>query len=575
MNKKPRHSGRLEQTQNGQSGQSLVLVAVAMVVLLLFTGLALDTGMVYVRRIQLSRAVDAAALGAVVELPQGEDIAEVSARGLMAANGVNPGDLHDFRIETSEDPTESTNVMTVYGKWRIPTIFMRLIGIATVDVEASATAEFHSFISMFSGQTGESGKLGPVNLSIFGPWQTPSYGDAYSCVKTHQNGKPGDYRPDQDPDAEDNPYHDDFPDGYPFSVHIPASVNGWVRVEILDPDCYNKSHGHNIVMTNTYPLPPSEPVTDTVYDDENWADAYSIDRGIQDPNQFWFVRMDEIREYAGHVGGDYHSYDHSYSTRTEYRLYYLAERADDSVEKVLIASYMGEPDGWHTDLTWVCPGGSAPNDPHSGVTGYNGFPASFEVNTNNLTDIVLEDDGSRSLFLEVQGVSGWSENGFDLWAGPATDENINMPAGVNERNLYIEQQRAQGVQTPHDSSGMVVYGSGVLPLNVNQSTMYTVTLAYIPPEAAGIHVRVYHWDTDVGGQSITYKFEGYPTEYPGVLSGGNSWKPPETGYDRLQVPGDFVGGFLYAQYRVGRQHTSTWRLEYEEPVDDTFVRLTD
>jgi hypothetical protein len=98
--------------------------------------------------------------------------------------------------------------------------------------------------------------------------------------------------------------------------------------------------------------------------------------------------------------------------------------------------------------------------------------------------------------------------------------------------------------------------------------------------AAGIDICVYHWDTDVGGTSIYYSFEDYPGETKGVLSGGNGWIPPSNsgndlplGCDPVSVPDDFTGGFLYARYQMGSQDTSVWRLEYQSPVGDSFVRL--
>ncbi|MFZ5917088.1 MAG: pilus assembly protein TadG-related protein [Chloroflexota bacterium] len=52
-----------------ERGQSLIIMAFAFVALLLIVGLAIDLGMVYIERIRLSRACDAAALAAASELP--------------------------------------------------------------------------------------------------------------------------------------------------------------------------------------------------------------------------------------------------------------------------------------------------------------------------------------------------------------------------------------------------------------------------------------------------------------------------------------------------------------------------
>jgi PKD repeat protein len=269
----------------------------------------------------------------------------------------------------------------------------------------------------FTSQTGQSGKVGPVHLSITGPKQSPSFGDAYSCPKAHMLGYHGTYDPTIDPSAPDNANRADFQDwrGYPFRIRIPATVTGVMRVEILDPDTYNAPPA-TVHMTQT--LPVTSTVTFDLTDTGSRMDTYVIDRlysppsgDESDPNRFWFVRMDANRVYFGTPA----SYNDAYNTTTEYRLYYIAWQSDNSLKRVYIATYTGQPDNSHdTDLKWGCPGGSAFQDPQVGIVSYNGFPASFEVDVDSLSDIAAHDDGSRSLYLEVEGVDGWSENGFDL-----------------------------------------------------------------------------------------------------------------------------------------------------------------
>ena len=61
------------ESSRGESGQSIILLTAAFVALLLIVGLAIDLGMVYIERIRLSRACDAAALAAASELPLEEE----------------------------------------------------------------------------------------------------------------------------------------------------------------------------------------------------------------------------------------------------------------------------------------------------------------------------------------------------------------------------------------------------------------------------------------------------------------------------------------------------------------------
>lgn len=598
-----------------ERGQSIVLLAIAMVVLLLFAGLALDASMLYVRRIQLSQAVDAAALACVTELP---DLAAVTnrAKQFMRANGIDPDtQLAVFTVTQGLPPgvvqpgIVPEHVVTISARWDVQPYLMQLMGFRIIPLTDRASAEYRASVDMYSSQTGESGKLGPVNLSIFGPYQTPSFGDAYTCEVMHVSGKSGQWIPTEhlgEPGVNPNPNHASYPDGYPFRIHIPPSFNGTVRIEILDPETYNapvpyvrigSTNYYVTIITKTLPLTATEVITAaaskpspntprvthtySAYSNHQ-QNAFAIDRAKLNPadndsNQFWFVRMDENRLYNQTPS----NYTTAADTTTEYRLYYYTTSGD----RVNIATYTGQPNNSdNTDLRWVCPGGNAPQDPQNHIVGYGQFAAdpSFEVNLADLDGIVVNEDGSRSLYLEVQSTSGWSENGFDLWAGPATYTNTYIiPADVNERNIWIEQQRALGVAQPHNSQGITVYGMGILPLNVNQDTTYTVTLAYIPPEARGIDLCVYHWDTDVGGRSVYYWFEGYPrSTVMGTLSAGNSWTATpdnydfDAGCDRVSVPDDFVGGYLYAQYTMGAQDTSTWLLQYQKPIPSvSFVRL--
>jgi hypothetical protein len=68
-----------------ESGQSLIILALAFLGLIAMLGLALDLGVLYIERIHLKRAVDAAALAGVVELPS-EEAAMTRAIDYLRAN---------------------------------------------------------------------------------------------------------------------------------------------------------------------------------------------------------------------------------------------------------------------------------------------------------------------------------------------------------------------------------------------------------------------------------------------------------------------------------------------------------
>jgi hypothetical protein len=152
-----------------QAGQSLLIMALAFVSLLVIIGLAIDLGLVYIERIQLGRACDAAALAAAQELPF-EDFAVKRAMHYLAENGYDPNntelvvlgpknsaslswpappdsrgtvtiDTETFEDRKAADPDNSADKIRVYGRINVPMNFMKFVGFDTVPVEAQAIAE--------------------------------------------------------------------------------------------------------------------------------------------------------------------------------------------------------------------------------------------------------------------------------------------------------------------------------------------------------------------------------------------------------------------------------------------------
>jgi hypothetical protein len=152
--------------QREQSGQSLVIIAVAFFGLLVTVGLAIDLGLMYIERIQLGRACDAAALAGAQELPMeglaaqramqylndnGYDLAELGLTVIGPDNAADlshpppPGSRGDFIIEAHQydDPDFEvpSDKLSVTGTIRVPMSFMVLVGFDNVPVEAHAMAE--------------------------------------------------------------------------------------------------------------------------------------------------------------------------------------------------------------------------------------------------------------------------------------------------------------------------------------------------------------------------------------------------------------------------------------------------
>ena len=126
----------------GEQGYALIYMTFILTDLLLFSGLAVDTGRAYVVQAQLSKAVDGAALGAARILNSGDPRGE--ARRIFKANfpdgylgttwvtdpTTDPG---FFTLETIH--ATGVNVVTVAATAKLPTTFMSLANFDDVTVE--------------------------------------------------------------------------------------------------------------------------------------------------------------------------------------------------------------------------------------------------------------------------------------------------------------------------------------------------------------------------------------------------------------------------------------------------------
>lgn len=123
-----------------ERGGILALVAVAMVMMLASTGLAVDLGRGYVERLRLGRAVDAGALAAARTLRMGQATARDEGLAVARANGVAdalPDVSASIRFGINE---RGENTVTMAAARTIRTTFMRILGHQQIDVAASATA---------------------------------------------------------------------------------------------------------------------------------------------------------------------------------------------------------------------------------------------------------------------------------------------------------------------------------------------------------------------------------------------------------------------------------------------------
>lgn len=153
-------SGKLHRPQRGQS---LIIVILAMIGILALVGLSIDLGLVYVERVRVGQAADAAALAAVSELPV-EPAAHERARVYLLENGYDPDAAGSVRLVidgayvSGPDENDADTVLwidTAFSRsadgaanrvrvrirqW-VPMTFLQFIGFRRVPVEGSAEAE--------------------------------------------------------------------------------------------------------------------------------------------------------------------------------------------------------------------------------------------------------------------------------------------------------------------------------------------------------------------------------------------------------------------------------------------------
>jgi hypothetical protein len=135
----------LERLRN-ERGFTLFYLAVFTITLLIFVGLAVDTGRAYVVQAQLSKAVDGAALGAARMLNSGNPRTE--AGNIYRANfpvgwfgttaSTSPSEASFFQVNTIA--ASGVNVVTVTASATVPTTFMKLANFQEVQVTATGEA---------------------------------------------------------------------------------------------------------------------------------------------------------------------------------------------------------------------------------------------------------------------------------------------------------------------------------------------------------------------------------------------------------------------------------------------------
>lgn len=597
---RPKH-----EAEKDERGQSIVIVALSLIGLLAFVGIAVDVGFIFARSSQLQSAVDAAALAGVTEIQRGRAASDQRAGQFLNANNI-PISV-TLSLESSDDTTligETEYSITV--TWPVDLFFLRLVGLESYDLVRSATAAYFPQADIYASRRVDQGVVSTSNQSIFGPDICTEYGDPYSPFTSAW--QPGAYT-------------------YKYRILIPPSYPSDVlRVELFDPDSINQDGSTDDIVFSDLAraMNPTQFPAGTVSrtcNNTNRRDACLISTGennligqsgitVDQINPYWIMRIDENRG-TGTPGqcGQPNNYTPTRNTATLYRLFYYRENEDGTLDEITLASYTGQvgdnsrDTGNHdTDLRWVSPGGRTKFDQDVFVPVNPGSEKTFELNiANDLPNIITDQaTGNRYVYLDVTASSGASENGYEVWAGPYYPE---IPSDVNSRNLYI-------LNNPGSSSSMgaTVFGMGVLPMNSNAPEVVDIPLIYVGPEMIGQSVFISTFDLDAGAKPpIVFYFDSIAftpdnstdnvdwTRTDWAMSFGGTNTDPENRCFRggssyndgcnnrwitpayeIIVPGNlencdyasqtmedctpFYGGRLIARYRAGNQDTYVWQV---------------
>ena len=277
-----------------EAGQSVFIMALAFVVLLVIIGLAIDLGLMYIERIQLGRACDAAALAGVQELPH-EEYAARRAIQYLKENGYDPAEYElevlgptnaaalswsapanargkiTIDMETYEDSglhgtakDNSADKIRVHGTVSVKMNFMLLIGFRTVPVSGEAIAENIQNIDVIVVYD-ESGSMDDDNY----------------CYSTNLD----DSRSNQNQTLPCYVRTGEYPVGYRYYLPFQATYNRFCGAQVPVVD----DGGYEMLVAEAEYYNGS-----TSYDDHNYHREYSRPGGT-----FWILQRTEDSYASG------------------------------------------------------------------------------------------------------------------------------------------------------------------------------------------------------------------------------------------------------------------------------------
>ena len=238
-------AGRIRDRLRRQSGVVLVMTALMLPVFMGMVGFGVDFGWLFWNGIKIQHGADAAALGGVIYEPDDRPNAYAEAQKAAAENGYDglSGSTTVDPTDSVEDPTavENANQLRVTITHGVPTFFMRLFGLSTVDITKTSVAEYvlplplGSPVSQF-GDDPSTGYQPEFWGNIHGYYTGRSMGDRYaSQCRDNGSGSGCTPNPDRRPTVYSTPTigaTSSASGGYVYAMEVLSGGN--VTLQVFD-----------------------------------------------------------------------------------------------------------------------------------------------------------------------------------------------------------------------------------------------------------------------------------------------------------------------------------------------------
>jgi Flp pilus assembly protein TadG len=484
---------RWEDKSRRERGVVVVWFALMLIVLLGFAGFAVDMSNWWFQAERLQRAADAGAHAGVVFLPADLPGATTTARAEAAKNGYTAsGAGANSTIAVSQEP--NPNRLRVRITTEVPTYFVGLLGVDSVELTREAVAEYISPVPMGSpenrlGNDPEIGYNPQLWSMVGGPQSYKHWGDRYQAKRCQLSGSYFESNCTSSATIRNDDY---ATDGYLYALEVKETVAGQpLRIQIYDPAFVDTGSTCSTVAMSTTQTSQLRTWNNTRYGDAPTRYAGSA-------NQFCSGDID-------HEGANI---DTSYVVR-----------APDSTE-------WSDTDNPVINTATCRPQSFKPYNPSSGTDMYNWL-------RSNATESVVDNVAPWSFaevfhrWVTVCEIPAASVNvgtyilqiRTNATAAAPTVYNASVATGGHNRFSIRAGFGASGV-TSVDGSKLTLSARGRLPLFTNATAANAeFFLARVLPYDAGRTLRISLFDMgDVSGGAGTLQIVP-PTEYASTFSG--------------------------------------------------------